>query len=417
MNILLSGGYGYGNVGDEGQLQGILLELRKHFNSPKIKVLTPNPTYTQEVHGEEAIMASRECVFLQTLLPQLYNIRLVRKGSIVKVVGNFFLKLLFYTLMLYFLINVILYKYFKFVFASKNVKHLIQSICEADLLFIVGGGYLTESTLSRLLDTSMIVFAARIFGVKCVMSGQTIGHISHRVNKYILGKALASCELVATRDPLDSIQSAQDLLKREKPTELMFTSDDALILTTSQLNGNYQGYIGIQLHFWGADNEDLILNFYVDIVDYIVKNVSDKIIIFPMHSTDIEAAEKLRALRPQLEIFHYDFEVEEIVKFIHSLRFVISMKHHPLVFSFGGCVPVISINHSEYYRHKNEGAMRNFNFENYSFMCDYSKLGKVKDAIHQLVSQETELKGLIEKRLEEAKDRREVFWKKVRSVI
>lgn len=416
MNILLSGGYGYGNVGDEGQLKGILLELRKHFASPSITVLSPKPDYTQETHGESVVLASRECVFFQTKFPPLYNVRTTRDGSWIKALGNFFLKVIFYILMIKFLLDVITFKYFKVVFATRKVKKLIETIAQSDIFFIVGGGYLTESTLSRLLDTSMLIFAARLLNVKCVMSGQTIGHMSHNLNRLILGRALACCSIMSTRDPLDSMKSAETLLSGKSEPELLFTSDDALLLTSSTLDEKYTGYIGIQLHFWGVNNEETILKFYQDIVDYLIDNISDKIVIFPMHHSDLVPALKLKTLRPQLEVYQYNFEVEQIVNFIHSLKMVISMKHHPLIFAFGGIVPAISINYSEYYRHKNEGAMRNFGFEKFSFVCDERALEDIKVSISEIIMDEARLKILIKDKLFHAKNRRELFWKKVKTL-
>jgi hypothetical protein len=42
------------------------------------------------------------------------------------------------------------------------------------------------------------------------------------------------------------------------------------------------------------------------------------------------------------------------------------MKHHPIIFAFGESVPVLSMSLSEYYSHKNIGALKLFNLERYN---------------------------------------------------
>ena len=96
MNFLISGGHGYGNVGDEAQLAGIISEIRSNFQNSNITVLSPNPKYTLDQHScDKCILASREALFFQTRFPQLYNIRLKRNGSIFMKFGNFCLKVIF----------------------------------------------------------------------------------------------------------------------------------------------------------------------------------------------------------------------------------------------------------------------------------------------------------------------------------
>ena len=49
--ILVVGGYGYKNVGDEAQLNVVIERLNRLFPNYNIKVLTPNQQYTIDAHG------------------------------------------------------------------------------------------------------------------------------------------------------------------------------------------------------------------------------------------------------------------------------------------------------------------------------------------------------------------------------
>ena len=63
--ILILGGYGYGNTGDEAQLNESIKLMNNNFKDYKYKiiVLTPNPEYTEKVHNCNVDLAPREAFF------------------------------------------------------------------------------------------------------------------------------------------------------------------------------------------------------------------------------------------------------------------------------------------------------------------------------------------------------------------
>ena len=61
--ILILGGYGYGNTGDEAQLNESIKLMNNNFKDYKIIVLTPNPEYTEKVHNCNVDLAPREAFF------------------------------------------------------------------------------------------------------------------------------------------------------------------------------------------------------------------------------------------------------------------------------------------------------------------------------------------------------------------
>lgn len=61
--ILILGGYGYGNTGDEAQLNESIKLMNNNFKDYKIIVLTPNPEYTEKVHNCNVDLAPRESFF------------------------------------------------------------------------------------------------------------------------------------------------------------------------------------------------------------------------------------------------------------------------------------------------------------------------------------------------------------------
>ena len=416
MKFLLTGGYGYGNVGDEAQLAGILQEIRTHATASEISVLTPDPSYTTRIHDDvTSVLATRESVFFQSSFPPLYNIRLKRSDGWLKKVGNALLRILFILLFLNFILNSVFLKVFGFCVLSAKPRRVLLMLRDTNYLFVVGGGYLTEDTLSRLLDTSMLLIAARVLGTKRVVSGQTIGKLTSHFHRLILRVALRHAEVVSTRDPTDSIDALRAIDQRQSlAKQIMFTSDDALLLDPKQFHdGDYNGYVGLQLHFWGIDDEEQILNLYERIILQLRQRGIEKIVIFGMHKTDEKAINALLDRTAGTISFEYDYDYNKIISFIRQLRIVVSMKHHPLIFAMGGGVPVISINHSEYYRHKNEGALRNFGLEGYSLMNGDEAFPQFCSALDQILDDEKILIDKMQVGLREARIRRELFWDKL----
>ena len=57
------------------------------------------------------------------------------------------------------LMNVILFRALGFTLLPKSVSNIIKNMNSCDVFFVSGGGFLTESTLSRLLDKAFLIAA------------------------------------------------------------------------------------------------------------------------------------------------------------------------------------------------------------------------------------------------------------------
>ena len=55
VNILISGYYGFDNIGDESILRTLVSSLREHIPDCSLTVLSHNPTSTREKYGVEAV--------------------------------------------------------------------------------------------------------------------------------------------------------------------------------------------------------------------------------------------------------------------------------------------------------------------------------------------------------------------------
>ncbi len=130
MKILISGYYGFGNLGDELILSSIILQLRERYGQPAITVLSQNPEDTMSTHGIKAV--SRWNPFV-----------------------------------------------------------VIREIWRNDVFLLGGGGLLQNATSSRsLLYYMALIAAARLLRCPTVLFAMGVESVHGRLIRWLLGKVL-----------------------------------------------------------------------------------------------------------------------------------------------------------------------------------------------------------------------------------
>ena len=367
--ILILGGYGYGNTGDEAQLNESIKLMNNNFKDYDIIVLTPNIEYTKKSHNiENADLAPREAFFNSKSPDTIYWIKNKKEEKLmIKRMKKI------YTLAL-------LKKYFRVKIKDEKIERLISLIKDADLVYYCGGGYLTGMTLSRLFDGCLFISICKLFKIPVVLSGQTIGLFRNNFDRRISKRAFNYAKIITLRDPEESPKALDSI--GIKNYQVMF--DDALFCdkweNQNDINDllKYAGikekdFICFQMHFWGVKTqEDKIklldnLKYCIKIIKNTFKNIP--ILLFPMVESDYrEEMEFLDFLNGEENIFllKYDYDFRKIRAIISKSLFCITMKHHPIIFAIGEKKPVISLAYSKYYIHKNEGALKIFGLEKYN---------------------------------------------------
>ena len=67
-----------------------------------------------------------------------------------------------------------------------------------------------------------------------------------------------------------------------------------------------------------------------------------------------------------IKILNYKFNFKYVRKIISNSKMVISLKHHPIIFSCYENIPSIAISFDKYYIRKNYGALDNYNLKKFS---------------------------------------------------
>lgn len=384
--ILVLGGFGYQNVGDEAMLSETLKFLKQEFPEHMIKVLTPNQQQTHLQHGNCLVGDAPRTAFYNQGQSYLYNVTLYdkKRGLLFNIV-NSILKLQFLAVSFWIYFNTFLVRAgLPPLLLNAKKSALLQEVKTADLVYYVGGGCLTGSTLTRLWDEIFFTRISKSFDVPVVFSGQQVGIWKTGLNKALAKWGLSKANVITVRDPIDSLNELKGLgIEGENA---FVAGDDALfcdkiedsnevdnILKQSGIKdpAQFNNYVALNIHNWGIRKEDekneLLGKIHL-ITQTILNKNNFKVLLIPTDPSDEETFEQYIAkYNPRnVYLFKYDYDFRKVRSVISRAKLCITMRHHPLIFSVGEKTPVISLVSQEYFSHKNTGALKLVGLENYS---------------------------------------------------
>lgn len=388
ISVLISGGYGYGNVGDEAQLAANLQHWRRVAPRCRLTVLSPNIEYTRTLHGPVRVeLAPRRALFARKGREYFGSVR--------------FFKLAFPWIAFICLFNAWLLRAgLPVIGLTATQARLLNEVKETDVLFLSGGGYLTGMTLTRLWDNMLLIRLAHLFGVPVILSGQTIGVFKDRVSRMLARWGLKEAKLIYLRDAVDSPQDLAaigltgDRIKSTFDDALFFSAAPfaqvAEILRSAGIDPD-KPYLAVNVHYWGQKAEDsrLIMKGMARALDCIQKDLRLQIVFVPMVHLDEGAIEEVNAsmqLPGRMPVHGYRPDLA--VGIIQNACLCVTMKHHPIIFAMAGAVPTVSITFDDYYHHKNHGAMKIFAQEDLLIKCipehlERHLVEKTKDAFER----------------------------------
>jgi len=363
IRVLITGGYGYQNVGDEAQLGANLDRWRKLCPGVRLLVLSPNPSYTAEHHSVDAQVAPR-VVWFQADSTSDYsssNERFQKKFWSIR------RRMLWAA---------------KFArtglpvpFISKAEAKLLKTIAHSDVLHISGGGFLTGMTRSRLWENSLLMQLCYLLGTPVILSGQTIGVFKSTEDRKLARLGLEHAQLIYLRDRGSSERDVSEL--GIEGSHVVSTFDDALfcaradqkaVSSVLSVHGleNGRPIVVVNYHYWGmsAELQKQSRKRFAEICDYLVSKKGVDLLFIPMIPSDEEAERAVidEMVQPAT-LLKYDYNYRIARGIMATALFVLTMKHHPIIFGQGECVPSISIAFDDYYFRKNYGAMANCGHE------------------------------------------------------
>ena len=416
--IYILGGYGYSNVGDEAQLNTVLKNLEKYFPKYFKIVGTHNRTHTYKNHNHSTLFDSPREAFFDHNSNSTYQLK--SKFDYIKFSVSF---------ILIYLNSFLVRADLPTFFLNAKKAGLLNEIKNSDMIFFSGGGYLTGDTLSRLYDGILMILIAKNFDCKVVMTGQTIGLWNTKFNEWLAKKAFSKVDLITTRDPFSSLNELKKI--GIFGDNISYCCDDALFCEEALNINNYyemikydinDEYISFNIHYWGMKNlaeKEYYLEKVNSIIEYILQNTKYKIIFIPMVPSDEDAIDYYLDKYKNDNLFKlnykYDFKVVRSV--IKKSIVCITMKHHPIIFALGENTPSISLYYTDYYFHKNNGALSLFEFKDYNIDLNNLKMKDFEFKFNSILTNYDEIELRIKSKNKEIYDTQSDYYEKIKRCI
>jgi len=290
--ILLSGYYGFNNIGDEAVLGGILAGLRTELPDATPIVLSADPATTRALHDVSAIPRMR----LSTIRAAL------RKTD----------------------------------------------------LFVSGGGSLLQdvtSFRSPLYYLGLLWLAQRA-GVPTAVIAQGMGPLGHPLNRRFARRILDRTRAITVRDDA-SANFLAELGVSEVPCTV--TADPSFLLepaTSERLESWWDAHIpanrpivGVALRRWPLANPAERYTAIADAVAALAEATGALLLFLPMqYNTDLSIAEEIAGWTPaENVVLNLALSPREMLEVVGRCQFILAMRLHTLIFAVQRGTPALGL--------------------------------------------------------------------------
>lgn len=282
-NVILSGYYGFDNVGDEAVMYAIIKTLKEEIgNNIKITVLSNEPDKTASAYDVGAVDR------------------------------------------------------WKF-------KQIISALKKSDLLISGGGSLLQDATGWKSIPYYLsVVFLAKLLGKKVVFYAQGIGPVSINFNRLLIKWIGNKVDYISVRDH----QSKEELMNMGiKKKAIDVTVDPVLRLhvTPEEKTKDHKKRLGVYLRNWKVEAQ--FFQYVKEILHWFYQN-GWEVVFIPMHYPhDIEVAKKISKELPTSIVYEGDHFPENILKLTSTMDFVIGMRLHALIMAAAAEVPFLGLSY------------------------------------------------------------------------
>lgn len=360
--IVIIGGFGSKDIGDEAMPKNDIINLRKRINNLDIVMLTSDVEYTKKYHRESAVP----------------NIGVGLKGSPIKLVATALLCI----------IESIFHRLgFHFRLSGKK-GDAFYHISTADLIFNVGGGNLNTVTGIEVYRKMLIYLIADIMKIPVIISGQTIGPFETKITPLILRWVLNlnSVKMITLRDKKHSLNQLKEM-NVSKPI-IKSTADDAISLPILSEEDSYHILLNEVGQSWINEKTDLIIALNmkgsmkrykgkkrskdiskeIELLERLAKALIEKFnakIIFIPTSYEEDGDDReihnqiISKIKNKKRIASINSELSDIAlkSLMRYVDIAIGARYHFSVFALSMNVPAIGIASGEYQRTKLKGIL------------------------------------------------------------
>ncbi|AEM79430.1 polysaccharide pyruvyl transferase CsaB [Thermoanaerobacter wiegelii] len=347
MKTVISGYYGFDNIGDEAVLK-CLVEGLKERGITDITVLSNKPDETSKK----------------------YNVKAVNRNSF---------------------------------------KEIYKALKQSDVLLSGGGSLIQDKTSSKSLWYYLgIMLMGKFLRKKVYVMGQGIGPVDKKFNRWLTARILNKVDGIAVRDELSKEYLKQLNVKKDVVVAadlvLNFSGGNnreifGKILEKEGIDLNSAEYVLICTREWG--NSELSRVELARAADFIAQDYGYKIVFLPFYHEDIEESDRVATyMKMPYEILTGKYEIEEILSIIRSSSLLIGVRLHSLIFAFISLVPFIGIS----YDPKVEGFLKSVDESSAGDINSFTAEDILKK-VSSILQQKEEYINNMSKHLNELKER------------
>ena len=292
MRVVLSGYYGFHNVGDEAILQAIIQALRAEKSDIKITVLSNDPDFTKKTYGVDAVNRWK--------------------------LGQVF-----------------------------------KAISAADGVISGGGSLLQDKTgMKSVPYYTGIMMIAHFLRKPFYVYAQGIGPLDQSVSQKLVRYALSKANFVSVRDQ----ESFDLLRKIGLGGEIELVPDPVMGMEYKEgLNQAWlekvglagKPFITVAIRNWTSPGFTEFKEKIVEVLDRCAGEGGLEVVFLPMHGEhdDAFSREISGLMKNPASIFPYDARIEEKVSLIGDSSLLIGMRLHALIFAAIAHTPMIGISY------------------------------------------------------------------------
>lgn len=241
--------------------------------------------------------------------------------------------------------------------ANRNsLKEIFRAIKRADVVLSGGGSLIQDKTSSRSLWYYLgIMILGKLLRKKVYVVGQGIGPVEKKFDRWLASIVLNKVDGITVRDQLSYEFLLKELgIKREVEIAADFAInfpleevDDRVfekILEKEGIDLLSQEYLLICPREWG--NFELSRVELARAADFISEEYGYRIVFLPFYHEDIEESDRIATyMKMPSDILTEKYDVEEILAIIKRSEFLIGIRLHSLIFAFISLVPFVGISY------------------------------------------------------------------------
>ena len=322
-DAIISGYYGFRNIGDDALLMSIINDLRKYKPGIKLLILSRTPISTSKEYDVESI-------------------------------------------------------------SRQNVFRIFKAMKKARAFIYGGGNLLQDNTSTRSLFFYLsIVWLAKKMKLKIMFYANGIGPLKRKINRLLTRKIMNKVDVITLREKLSYSELKHMDISKPK---ILLTADSALTVTCKDNPetkdiikslgiDSASRYIGFSLRKYPG-HEKVEHEKYENVIAALADHMAEKYGLLPVfipmqHPDDVPILANVAAkMKCRNYIIRDKLNVYDTYEIISKMEIMVAMRLHALVFSAGAGVPMVGLVYDpkiegflEYINQASAGDVRSLDFE------------------------------------------------------